>query len=100
MLDNGPVCVCYDGYVQYEDGACLIPITDPVISDPDPAVCDVYGAAGTSWYNSDTPDNAGDWETLGNFAGTDVCSNPLSMEAQRTDGSTSALILHINKVRY
>ena len=97
MLENGPTCICDEGYKQYEDGACLKPTTDPLISDPDPTECDVYGASWSEWLNSDTPDTgSGDWEPLAKFARTHVCENPLSIEAQRTDGSVTPLVLHID----
>jgi hypothetical protein len=64
MTENGPICVCEDGYEMYEDGQCLKPEDRETEEDGECGPNDEWSA----WMNSDTPAGTGDWETLGGFA--------------------------------
>ena len=37
----------------------------------------------TSWKNSDSPDETGDWEIVESYGEADVCSNPVGVEARK-----------------
>ena len=94
MLENGPECICEPGYEEYEDGQCLKPSNETTLSDGE---CDQDTDWWGEWLNSDDPNGAGDWETLGGFDQSFVCENPKAIEARRTDSSTTPLVTHISK---
>ena len=94
MLEDGPTCVCLDGYEKFEDGQCLKPEPGPEEED---GTCGPNGVW-SAWMNSDDPSFGGDWETLGGFDQSDVCQNPEAIQARRVDNSTNPLLItHISK---
>ena len=94
--EDGPVCVCEDGYTLYEDGKCLKPETEEPTGE-----CDQSGYEWSAYLNSDTPEGLGDWETLAGFAQAGICAQPTSIEARRTDATnTDAMIYHMDPVSF
>ena len=48
---QGPVCVCEDGYEEYEDGLCLKPGNETTLIDGECGPYDQW----SEWMNSDLP---------------------------------------------
>ena len=95
MREDGPVCECEDGYTLYEDGSCLAPTNDPVVTDGD-GTCATAGHVWTDVLNADNPQGFGDWEALRSHP--QVCAFPVGIEASRVDAANAdAQVVHISK---
>ena len=91
MEEGGPMCICEDGYIMYEDGKCIAPTDEPIVTD---GVCEGLGVEWTEFIDLDDPDFGGDWELLENMGS--VCDSPIAIEAAKIDASnTDSQVVHI-----
>ena len=93
MFEDGPDCVCEDGYIKREDGSCSKTEFEEVISC---GVCGNETDQWSEWLDTTNPSVVGEWETVNSMVRFKICDNPTGVEARRTDGSTDPLVTHID----